>query len=223
MVDSHAVERHEQLAPVDPGIFGEGVDDKAKEFNSRQLDELASFFAVHLQDERILPEGSIDWSLFHLFRRMVYETSYVPQTSITGITSRLLFAIGVLFKPRSLVGIGTYYGNAICWVAAAGFSKIASYRGLQSVAVDLGYDATIGFKNYCHKAGLRIQGVCGDGVEWLEESNSPIDLLYLDLDLGAPKVELRPRSSAKLNCENYGNETSSNRYAAQSGLPLARV
>jgi predicted O-methyltransferase YrrM len=98
------------------------------------------------------------------------------------MASRFLFGVGSLQRPKTLVGIGTYYGNALSWLAAPGFSRQRSYDGVRAIGVDTDKAAVLGFRDNAMRAGLAVEVVCADGITWLEEFPDPIDVLYLDLD-----------------------------------------
>ncbi len=159
--------------------------DKVRGLGKTQLDELATVLLKQCQSEVILPKGEVDWKIFHEYREHIHSTFSVPQTSITTLTSRVLYGIGYLSRPRRLIGIGTYYGNAICWLAGAGFSSnpFRVYEGEKAFALDVDQEAIQGFEQNKDKAHLMIDNMYADGIVWLKENTEPIDLLYLDLDV----------------------------------------
>jgi predicted O-methyltransferase YrrM len=158
------------------------VLDAVRGLGKAQLDGLASAMLARCQSEDVLPIGEVRWELFHEFRKRVHENFYVPETSITTLTSRLLFGVGCLAQPRRVVGIGTYYGNAICWLVAAGFSPRRLYDGEVAVAIDVDDEAARGFGQNAERVGLAVESVGTDGIGWLEANTDRIDLLFLDLD-----------------------------------------
>jgi predicted O-methyltransferase YrrM len=147
-----------------------------------QMDSVATKLLRACQENKFIPDGEIDWQRFHSFRTDVRDGYYVPATAITTMASRFLFGIGSLKRPRTVVGIGTYYGNALSWLAAPGFSRQRSYDGIRAIGIDTDESAVLGFRDNANRAGLAVEVICADGIRWLEEFPDPIDVLYLDLD-----------------------------------------
>ncbi len=98
------------------------------------------------------------------------------------MASRFLFGIGHLKRPATVIGIGTYYGNAFSWLAAPGFSPQRSYDGIRAIGIDTSESAVLGFRDNATRTGLAVEAICADGIGWLEQFSDPIDALYLDLD-----------------------------------------
>lgn len=121
---------------------------------------------------------------FHAFRNLVRQHFFVPETSITPIMARLYFALSASRKPERIVGIGTYAGNALAWLAGPVLGSSPLYTSKQIVGCDIDREATeLARRNFAKlPGGERVDLVCADGHQWLEENEDPIDLLYLDID-----------------------------------------
>lgn len=120
---------------------------------------------------------------FHALRARVGEAFEVPQTSITPIMSRTLFALSASLRPRRIVGIGTYAGNGLVWLAGP-----ALWGRRATDAQVVGCDIDPGACELARRNFRRLDSAepvelrCCDGHELLAEGDDPIDVLYLDAD-----------------------------------------
>jgi predicted O-methyltransferase YrrM len=178
---------------------------KARGLSTQQLDQLATAMLSKCCDDSWPREqAAYRWADFHQLRADLHANYFVPSTSITVLASRVLWGISVVVQPRTVVGVGTFYGNALSWLLGPGFSPTAQYEGARAVALDINAVAAQGFQSNAESIGLRVDSRHADGLSWLRESDEPIDLLYLDLDtpdngkwgyiecLAAARDKLRP-------------------------------
>ena len=121
---------------------------------------------------------------FYKLRKSVRSTFTVPETSITPLMARLFFALAVMRKPTHIVGLGTYAGNALVWLAGSSLIDDPLFHTNTIVGCDIDPTATqLAQQNFRTLSNSeKIQLVCVDGHAWLEENQTPIDLLYIDVD-----------------------------------------
>lgn len=146
--------------------------------------ELASRILAKLVEAGVLRGEAPDWDRYLRFRERVRERFDVPETTITPLMARVLYGVAALARPRRILGIGTYAGNALVWLAGPGFGPDPSYRGELAVGVDTDEDATrLARENFDRLgAGSQVRLLALDGHRAAEEVEGPWDLLLLDAD-----------------------------------------
>lgn len=119
---------------------------------------------------------------FYSYREIVRNNFYISETSITPIMARLLYALAATKKPKNIVGIGTYMGNALAWLS--GPLLIDKADQYKIIGVDIDEKATeIARDNFSHLPNnYRVDFINEDGFTWLSNYKMPIDLLYIDID-----------------------------------------
>jgi predicted O-methyltransferase YrrM len=149
------------------------------------LDELAAELIAALAGEGFFggAPGVFDATAYDALRRRVSESFVVPDTAITTIAARVLFAIASSLRPNMTVGVGTYYGNALVWLGGARLLE-ADRRDMQLVACDRDPVASDGATDNFRRLGAADVTTCvvEDGEAWLRRGNATIDVLYLDVD-----------------------------------------
>ena len=146
--------------------------------------ELASRVLARLVAQGVLSGEPPDWEAYQRFRARVRETFEVPGTTITPLMARVLYGIAALARPRRLLGIGTYAGNALVWLAGPGFTPAASYRGELAVGVDTDAEATMLARANFGRLGAdsRTRLLAIDGHEAAATHAGRWDLVLLDAD-----------------------------------------
>jgi len=147
-------------------------------------DELATRTLRRAVERGLLPDRPLpDWERYRSFRAEVRASFHVPETSITPLMARVLYGIAWLARPRRILGIGTYCGNALVWLAAPGFGRGAAYRGTRAVGLDVDEEATgIAAANFARVAmGDRVELRCLDG-HLAGSLGDAFDLVLLDAD-----------------------------------------
>ncbi len=138
-----------------------------------------------LKDNGIVDvDATYDEKLFDAFRQEVKEKIAMPGTSISPVMERLLYMLCSVKTPRRVVGIGTYYGNALLWAAGASFGVGKSYNAEMVLGIDINVEATEGARrNFGRLAHTNhVELLAEDGLEALDRLDGPIDLLFLDAD-----------------------------------------
>lgn len=147
-----------------------------RRLTSRQADQLITALVARLADGGLLPAGSaFDAAAFHRLRARVREHFEVPQTSVTPLMARALFAIGDAWRPRRLLVVGSYCGNTLVWLA--GRSLLADDPGVLAVGSDLDPDA-------CAVARRNFAALGAHAGVWITETDG--HTLLADPALPAP-------------------------------------
>jgi predicted O-methyltransferase YrrM len=148
-------------------------------------DALATKVLSRAIQEDVLPAGDLpDWERYASFRERVRGAFDVPQTSVTPLMARVLYGIAALARPRRILGIGTYAGNALIWLAGAGFGTEPLYQGELAVGVDVDREATaLAVRNFSAIGGDdRVELRCEDGHDSPRMLGQTWDLVLLDAD-----------------------------------------
>lgn len=168
----------------------------------RQQQDLAvERLCQRLAGAGLLPRGGFPAEAFHELRARVHDAFEVPETSITPMMARTLFAVAAALRPRTVVGIGTYAGNALVWLAGPALCRPALQPAGTVVGCDIDGPATaLARANFARlDPGAGVELVEADGHDLLAASADPIDLLYLDADRpGDRKGIYRPLLEAAL-------------------------
>lgn len=150
----------------------------------RQQDEIVNGLLARLMSAGVLPQAHFPAEAFHELRERVHAAFEVPETSITPLMSRTLFALAASLRPSRVVGIGTYAGNALVWLAGPGLSDPPVYEAPQVLGCDIDTAATVLARGNFSRLdpAAPVELVCADGHDVLAAGDDPIDLLYLDAD-----------------------------------------
>lgn len=131
----------------------------------------------------LLPaDARFDADAFHALRDRVRASFSVPQTSVTPVMSRLLFAIGDASAARRILVVGSYHGNTLVWLAGrALLDGVSGDSALVGADVDTGAcaGAAENFRRLGGRAPVTIEP--RDGAEVLAAGGA-WDLLLLDAD-----------------------------------------
>ncbi|MEV7021965.1 class I SAM-dependent methyltransferase [Kitasatospora sp. NPDC093558] len=151
-----------------------------------QTDRLAQRMLDHCHREGVLPAASDDlWDGYHLLRSRLYETFRVPDTHLTPLAARILYAVAALHRPRRIAVLGCYAGNLLGWVAGPGFGPAAGYEGVTAVGLDVDAEAVGLAEENLRRAGYHsgARAVCADAYDASAlAAEGPWDLLLLDVD-----------------------------------------
>lgn len=130
----------------------------------------------------MLPEdGRCDHDAFEKWRAAVKAHFEVPWTSITPPMERLLYGITCAKRPRSIVAIGTFCGNTLAWVVGPACEPGKCYSAERLVGLDVDEKAVAtARRNYAALPPHNVELLLEDGHAYLDRTDFPIDLLYLD-------------------------------------------
>jgi predicted O-methyltransferase YrrM len=152
--------------------------------DSAALDVLAQELLDALSAAGFFPATTFPRERFHAFRAAVRDGFAVPSTTMTTIASRMLYGIAAAHRPRRLVGLGTYAGNAFVWLCGPALGADPLYAPAEHVSCDIDVMATdLARANYATvDGGTQIEVVTADAAAVLDGDSTPIDLLFLDVD-----------------------------------------
>jgi predicted O-methyltransferase YrrM len=149
--------------------------------------EIVRSVLAWLQQKGLAPaSAAFDKGGFDELRQQVKEKFVTPGSSVTPVMERLLYMLSSLKKPRRVVGIGTYYGNAFVWSSGSSCGPGQIYQAQRVYGVDIDPGATEGarenFKKLAHTD--HVQFIAEDGLKTAERLPGPFD--YVFLDVGGP-------------------------------------
>jgi predicted O-methyltransferase YrrM len=138
-----------------------------------------------LQQEGVAPEeAEYDESAFGRFRSEVKAAFEFSGTSITPVMERLLYALSAVRRPRRVIGIGTYMGNALVWSVGASCGRERLYQAERVYGIDVDAGATeqarANFARLTYSDHIEL--VAEDGLKVLEDLDGPFDCVLLDAD-----------------------------------------
>jgi predicted O-methyltransferase YrrM len=149
-----------------------------------EVDTVRSILAW-LKQEGIVPEGATyDEKAFSELRQEVKRYFTVPGTSITPVMERLLYMLSSVRRPRRVIGIGTYCGNALVWSVGSSCGPGRVYQADKVYGIDIDAEATESARTNLGK--LRntdhIELIAEDGLKAVERLEGPFDYVFLDVD-----------------------------------------
>jgi predicted O-methyltransferase YrrM len=114
----------------------------------------------------------------------VRENFDIPWTAITPRMQRLLYAIIAIAQPRVMVAVGIFCGNTFISNAGAAVGPGAAYKAQRLVGLEIKpEEAGRARRNVASIDAAKLAEVLAeDGIPWLRNCESTIDLLYLDAD-----------------------------------------
>jgi predicted O-methyltransferase YrrM len=145
----------------------------------------------------VLPHARYDVTKMLAHRAAVRERFDIPWTAISPRMQHLLYAINAIARPQVMVAVGIFCGNTFISNGGAAIGPGACYRADRLVGLEIRpREADRARRNVAAihdspSAGARRasgDGECSveilgqDGLPWLREVDTPIDLLYLDAD-----------------------------------------
>jgi predicted O-methyltransferase YrrM len=146
-------------------------------------DALADRIVLRCAEEGLVRPGvTIDWGVYYDLRARVRETFRVPETTITPLMARVLYGISYAAGARRILGIGTYAGNALVWLALPALTADAPNRRI--VGVDVDESANELARENFERLGLGggVECITMDGHDAAEALGDIWDLVLLDAD-----------------------------------------
>lgn len=137
-----------------------------------------------VRDAGMIDTVDYDDLRFRAFRAAVAARFDIPWTAITPRMQRLIWAVNAIHRPKRMVAAGVFCGNTFISNAGAAIGPGAAYEAEDLVGIEIkAEEAERAARNVetLDKSGVaRI--VAGDAVEFCENYDGEIDLLYLDAD-----------------------------------------
>jgi len=137
-----------------------------------------------LKQEGVVPESATyDEDAFDELRREVKEKFTMPGTSITPVMERLLYMLSSVRRPRRVIGLGTYCGNALVWTVGASCGSGRVYEAEKVYGIDIDAEANEQARaNFSQLAHTDHELSTEDGLQAVERLDGPFDYVYLDVD-----------------------------------------
>jgi len=149
-----------------------------------EVDTVRSILAW-LKQEVVVPAGATyDERAFDELRREVKEKFTIPGTSITPVMERLLYMLSSVRRPRRIIGLGTYCGNALVWIVGSSCGQGRVYEAEKAYGIDIDAEATEtargNFSQLAHSDHIEL--IAEDGLKAVERLEGPFDYVYLDVE-----------------------------------------
>jgi len=138
-----------------------------------------------LKQEGIVPEeATYDERAFNELRQEVKEKFTMPRSSVTPVMERLLYMLSSVRRPRRVIGIGTYCGNALVWNVGSSCGQGKVYEAEKVYGIDIDAEATErarrNFGELMYTSHIEL--IAEDGLKAVERLEGPFDYVYLDVD-----------------------------------------
>jgi predicted O-methyltransferase YrrM len=108
----------------------------------------------------------------------------MPASSVTPVMERLLYMLSSVRRPRRVIGLGTYYGNAFVWTVGSSCGQCQVYQADKVYGIDIDAEATErareNFDRLAHTD--HVQFIAEDGLKAVERLEGPFDYVFLDVD-----------------------------------------
>ena len=136
----------------------------------------------------VLPHRHYDADKMLAHRQAVRERFDIPWTAISPRMQRLLYAINAIAQPQVMVAVGIFCGNTFISNAGAAIGPGACYAAKRVIGIEIRpQEAARARRNVetIHSndaSGPTAEILATDGISWLQNTEEPIDLLYLDAD-----------------------------------------
>jgi predicted O-methyltransferase YrrM len=149
------------------------------------LEEVAEFALHTLKATGIIDVGAPapNWAAFIEAQRRI-EGFEVPWTTVTPLMRRFFYALSAAAQPKRIVGAGTYAGFAFAWFVMGQAQGQCSSPLVEAVGLDIDAEATTLARRNAKALGLgaRVRFEQAEAATWLRGFDSPISLLYIDID-----------------------------------------
>jgi len=129
-------------------------------------------------------DATYDERAFDGLRREVRAKFTVPGTSVTPVMERLLYMLSSVKRPRRVIGLGTYCGNALVWIVGPSCGQGRVYEAERVYGIDIDADATERARENLDRLAHtdHIHLIAEDGLEAVERLPGPFDYVYLDVE-----------------------------------------
>lgn len=150
------------------------------------LESLVDSYLAFLSAKGALPTPlpPTPWASFHALRSLVRRTFDVPWTTYSAAMEHMIFGIACAFRPRSVIGVGTFVGYTFAWQLRDRRDTASGPHVRMALGIDTDARANVVARKNCARLGHgeRLRFIDGDGVDVINSIAGEIDVLYLDLD-----------------------------------------
>lgn len=138
-----------------------------------------------LKQKGIVPQdATCDERAFDELRREVKAKFTIPGTSVTPVMERLLYMLSSAKRPRRMIGLGTYCGNALVWIVGPSCGRGRVYEAEKVYGIDIDADATERARENMGQLAHtdHIDLIAEDGLKAVERLAGLFDYVYLDVE-----------------------------------------
>ncbi|WP_425647691.1 O-methyltransferase [Agrobacterium leguminum] len=126
-------------------------------------------------------KDEVEWELYNSFASDIHRSFEIPSTTITPVMRRLLFALGSLTRPRTILSLGSYVGYCPVWLAG----KSSTPRQIRVIGVDIDKKSCELFdENFSRLAALDLTSIsmCERAEQVVERLGADADVIFIDVD-----------------------------------------
>jgi len=116
--------------------------------------------------------------------KLIKDKWYYPWSTFTKAMRRLFYMLASVRQPRTVVGMGIFYGYTLAWSAGPSCGPERIYTADKVYGVDINSKAIEGAKkNFTTLQGSEhVELIADDGRTVAERLEGPLDFLHLDAD-----------------------------------------
>ena len=128
-------------------------------------------------------DATYDERAFDELRREIKARFIIPSSSITPVMERLLYALSSLRRPRRIIGLGTYCGNAFAWIVGSGCGPGKVYQAEKAYGIDINVDASERARENLGTLAHtdHVELIAEDARTAVERLEGKFDCVYLDV------------------------------------------
>ncbi len=149
-----------------------------------EVEIVRSVLAWLKQKGIVSQDATYDERAFDGLRQEVRAKFTIPGTSVTPVMERLLYMLSSVKRPRRVIGLGTYCGNALVWIVGPSCGQGRVYEAESVYGIDIDADATERARENLDQLAYtdHIHLIAEDGLEAVERLPGPFDYVYLDVE-----------------------------------------
>lgn len=130
------------------------------------------------------PDAFYSKEAYERLVKLAREKWVFPWTTFTKVMRRLFYMLSSVKQPRTIAGIGIFYGYTLAWSAAPSCGKDKVYSADKVYGIDINPEAIDGAcKNFATLDGAEhVELIAEDGIVFAERLEGLVDFLHLDAD-----------------------------------------
>ncbi len=148
-------------------------------------DETVHSALAWLQQKGVVAaSATCDESAFEKLRHAVKAKFTLPRSSITPVMERLLYMLSSVKRPRRVIGLGTYCGNAFVWSIGSSCGPGKVYEAQKVYGIDIDAESTERARENFDRLEYtdHIEFIAEDGLKAAERLEGPFDYVFLDVE-----------------------------------------
>jgi len=149
-----------------------------------EVETVRSILAWLKRKEIVPQDAAYNEEAFDELRREVKKKFSIPGSSITPVMERLLYALSSVQRPRRVIGLGTYCGNALAWIVGPSCGPGKVYEAEKVYGIDIDADASERARENLSKLAHtdHIELIAEDALKAVERLEGKFDYVYLDVE-----------------------------------------